>query len=81
MKAGWDAVGVEAHVYHITGSLGDDDDASVCARGRLHGGVEYRCLDQVRELMPRSSNESCPGVLMHFHGKQIPSMRLIFRVG
>ena len=33
MKAGWDAVAVEPNVYHKAGSLGDDDDASVCVHG------------------------------------------------
>ena len=28
------------------GSLGDEDDASVCARGRLLGGVEDRCVSR-----------------------------------
>ena len=32
MKVGWDAVAVEPYVYHKAGSLGDDDDACVCAR-------------------------------------------------
>ena len=33
MKVGWDAVAVEPYVYPKAGSLGDDDDACVCARG------------------------------------------------
>ena len=36
MKAGWDAVAVEPNVYHKAKSLGDDDDAYVFARRRLH---------------------------------------------
>ena len=44
MKAGWDAVGVEPNVSHEAGSLGEDDDARVCARRRRHGGGEDRCV-------------------------------------
>ena len=46
MKAGRDAVAVEPNVNHKAGSLADDDDACVCARKRLHGGVEVRCVSR-----------------------------------
>ena len=33
MKAGWDALAVEANAHHKAGSLNDDDDANLCVHG------------------------------------------------
>ena len=51
--AGWDAVAVEPNVYHKAGSLGNDDDASVCARRRLRGGVR---IDGAQGRLQRDLN-------------------------
>ena len=92
MTAAWEAMAVEPNVYHKAGSLGDNDDACVCARGRLHGGVDDRCVPRCESNVGAQSrhqrdlnhwtgsghrNEPCPGAQLVSRGKRIQNTRLI----